>query len=177
MQNFDFEFGAAPNVESVRRNVIKSVQRDLEETELIGILNSANVGYDLGSGRGETAVALLELCPNLRELHAVDLGIAVSSPETRKIIGNILKTHDKTRINVFLEQAAKGELKKADVVMMALVPTHRFNEVSYKNLGSCINGGGILIELGDTNLHPDHMRNYFNLRQGKASMRNYWIKK
>lgn len=140
MQNFDIEFSALPNVESVRRNIVKSVQRDLGETELIDILNSANVGYDLGAGLGESAAALLELCPNLRDLHAVDLGQAVSS-EIRNEIGEILKTHDKTRINDFLELAARGKFKKADVIMMALVPTHRFDGESYKNLGSCINGG------------------------------------
>jgi 23S rRNA U2552 (ribose-2'-O)-methylase RlmE/FtsJ len=172
-----FEFGGAPNVTMGERVLTKAVQRDLEGTEFIDVFNSASVGYDLGSGPGESAAALLQLCPNLKELHAVDLANAVSSPETRQIIGEILKTHNNTRINQFLIDAAQGKLKKADVIMMASIPTHRFGAPDYVNLGRSIQKGGVLIELADTNLQPNLMAPHFNLNKSISSSRNYWVRK
>lgn len=177
-----YEFGAAPNVTLGRRELVKSTERDIENflpPFFSSRLKSANVGYDFGPASGQSTGALKDLCPNISTLHAVDLQTAVSSDTIREELKSILITHDKTRIAEFLKNVTRGKYEKADVIMIASVPTLRFGAEDYKNLAESTNEDGVVISLGDThpNLNPKIMEVFFDFYESENEFRNYWIKK
>ena len=51
-----------------------------QDTTLLNITQSAQEGIDLGSGSGDSALALFKICPNLRTLHCVDHRNRLVSP-------------------------------------------------------------------------------------------------
>ncbi|MEK7096789.1 MAG: hypothetical protein AAB859_00560, partial [Patescibacteria group bacterium] len=73
----------------------------------------------------------------------------------------------------------EGKFERADVVMIASVPTLRFDDRDYENLARSVNEGGIVMGLGDThpNLNKNKMEKFFDFHNGGHEFRNYWIKK
>lgn len=105
----------------------------------------ARIGFDLGSGIGQSAYALSKLCPALEKLHCVDDKKQLQDP-FKNAMGLITVEHDQT-IQTFVAGVAGKPEQRADVVMISSMKGNSFFKTEdLSNLALSIKAGGILFE-------------------------------
>jgi hypothetical protein len=135
-------------------------------------LRDSKVMVDLGCGRQcFTSRGLMPLCPNLERIYTVDKNVF---PEVR-LPFHIRHFNHLTTMNKFLQTR---KTLKADVIVIGSVPIHNLHkEDGYKNLYSRTQSGGIVIEIGDTNLNQESMEQVgFGLLYDMRTAAKVWKK-
>lgn len=148
------EIGYVPDWDSCGwRQIQKRLERIIDTNPLIkNRLLSARIGFDLGSGRGQSAYALSLLCPSLSILHCVDNNQVLMEP-FKTALQIVAVEHTQTMQEFLADRSVKGE-PKADVIMIASMQGQPFFETSaLKNLALSIESGGILFEVNSDYSH------------------------
>lgn len=151
-------------------HIIKSITWSAErEVPLLSdILQTAEIGVDIGSGAGDSTYALTRLCPNLSMIHAIDPRFEISD-EYRQKIKPALRQHRLT-LKAFVAQDIR-----VDVIMMASLPDYgSFSGKDFARLAGCVNPGGVLIEVApDFPLDETELSRYFEPLLLKEGLRIY----
>jgi trans-aconitate methyltransferase len=142
-----------PGVSLGTEFISQTIEDNFSNLGFQNLLDQVEVGIDLGCGRGKSTQALVDLCPNLKEVHAVDL-LEEILPDDFNFGREVDLTTYTKLIGDFLKEASSGKIT-ADLVLIASVPTHY---IQYPDLSGTIKNGGLVIEIGDTYLDQDAMR-------------------
>lgn len=116
----------------------------------------SKIGFDLGSGKGESTLTLMHLFPEIKTICTVDANYRNPSGLATNFDGKII--HHESMILDFL----KNIKTKADVIMIASVPSHQLKSVEdYGLLKKRLSHGGLILQIGDTELQDIPMNNQF----------------
>lgn len=145
----------------------RAMEKELEriiaqDTTLLNITQSAHIGIDLGSGSGDSALALFKTCPNLRILHCVDHWNILVSP-FKEALSAVLQEH-RTTMQDFMKTMAASR-KQVDVVMIASVQDlTQFRTVDLVNLARIVKPGGVIFEFAPNYSFKDQvpMEDFFH---------------
>ncbi len=106
---------------------------------------AAKVGFDLGSGRGQSAYALSRLCPSLTLLHCVDNKKRLEEPFKEAL--QAIAVENQQSMQEFVAAIARKPERKADVVMISSMENQSFFKTEdLAHLASSMKTGGILFE-------------------------------
>lgn len=122
-------------------------------------LQDAKLVADLGSGFGNSTVALRELVPNA-QMHSVDSYYSRILEEHSQVLGEN-HFHFFETIHDYLARF-NGEGRKLDVVLLKAVPEHQLEkEGGYTLLSGAMTEDGLVISIGDTELDYGSMKDNF----------------
>jgi hypothetical protein len=120
------------------------------QPELQAVMLNAKTAFDLGSEKGQSAYALMKICPNLEKIYCVDNMCPLGPLFKDKLVS--IAEEKRMTMEKFVEGISLQKGPFADVIMLASLQGQPFNDsTDLGNLARSIRGGGILYEI-----HPDY---------------------